>query len=370
MKTRIVSLFLALTLGLALLCPAGAAEAQISTPFADLPEKAWYTPAVEDVLSRGLMNGVAPDTFRPDGTLTRAMAVTVLWRLAGEPEAAQPSPFTDVPPGIWYEEATAWAAETGAVEGFAPDTFGPEKAVTREQLAVIFHRWAESQGFSTLLEQCYEDLTIDTFPVIDLDQVSSWAEAGVTWAVRHHLISPKWPEGVPEHIPSITLALEAAQPASRAEVAVFLSRLCQTFLDEAASLPPAAVTICSNDDGSPYLVVTTPDPTGEGTRSVVLHTALAHQRELMYTCRLETTPPEFTDCTVPNTPFAKLEDATQTPSFITYWLTYDRQGNPAFVNVVTTIPFERTCFALHYEKTDAGWVLTGVNRDRNDLWIF
>ena len=114
---KFCSLLLALGLSLALLCPAGAAEAQVSTPFTDLPEKAWYTPAVEDVLSRGLMNGVAPDTFRPDGTLTRAMTVTVLWRLAGEPEASQPSPFSDVPQGVWYEDAAAWAADLPPLGG-------------------------------------------------------------------------------------------------------------------------------------------------------------------------------------------------------------------------------------------------------------
>ena len=88
-------------------------------------------------LDNGIMNGTGPDTFAPNMETTRAMIVTMLWRLEGEPLPWSSSAFDDVAPGTWYADAVAWAAENGIVTGYDADTFGPNDLVTREQIVTI-----------------------------------------------------------------------------------------------------------------------------------------------------------------------------------------------------------------------------------------
>jgi hypothetical protein len=114
--------------------------------FSDAKPDAWYHDGVHWALDEGVMNGTGETTFEPNGSATRAMVVTMLWRMAGEPAGSTTAPFTDVKAGSWYADAVNWAAETGAVKGTSETTFSPDIPVTREQLATILYRYAQAQG--------------------------------------------------------------------------------------------------------------------------------------------------------------------------------------------------------------------------------
>ena len=113
--------------------------------FIDAKPDAWYHDGVHWALDQGVMNGTGDNTFEPNSTTTRAMVVTMLWRLEGEP-GGKSSPFTDVKAGSWYEHAVNWAAETGVVNGISDAEFAPDDPVTRQQLAAILYRYAQAKG--------------------------------------------------------------------------------------------------------------------------------------------------------------------------------------------------------------------------------
>lgn len=155
------------------------------------------------------MQGVSATTFAPDQSTTRAMVVTILYRLAGEPGAPRNIAFADVAPGLWYTDAISWAAANGIVEGYSQDAFGPEDLVTREQLAAILYRYAAYKGADV---SGRADLT----GYADASAVSDWAREGVSWAVQAGLIQGR----------SAT-TLVPAGTSTRAELAAVLSRCAQ-----------------------------------------------------------------------------------------------------------------------------------------------
>ena len=108
-----------------------------SKAFADLNTDRWYHEYTDYVIAKGLMNGMDETHFAPEGSLTRGQLVTTLYRLAGEPEVAEPATFADVKAGRYYTEAVAWAEENGIAKGITDTTFCPDKAVTREQAATF-----------------------------------------------------------------------------------------------------------------------------------------------------------------------------------------------------------------------------------------
>lgn len=134
MKKRILSLLLALVL-----LPAAALAAEPS-PFRDVPQSASYAAAVAWCAENGLMNGMEEGVFAPDGSMTRAMLATVLYRQAGRPQVDAGAGFADVPPGAWYADAVAWAARSGLLRGYGDGNFGPELPVTKEMLDVVMAR--------------------------------------------------------------------------------------------------------------------------------------------------------------------------------------------------------------------------------------
>ena len=120
------------------------------------------------------MNGVGSGKFEPDGQLTRAQLVTVLYRAAGEPDTGkQVNPFTDVADDAWYTKAVIWAANNGIVNGVAKNTFAPDDSITREQIAVILYRYAH--------EENTEDGKLTSFP--DAKDISGYALEAMNWAV-------------------------------------------------------------------------------------------------------------------------------------------------------------------------------------------
>lgn len=107
--------------------------------FKDAPSN-WWNNALNYVCSTGKMNGVGGGRFDPNGTMTRAMAVTVLWRMNGEPAAKAAAGFKDVPANAWYAKAVAWAVEQKITTGKSASSFDPDSPVTREQMAAFFSR--------------------------------------------------------------------------------------------------------------------------------------------------------------------------------------------------------------------------------------
>lgn len=138
----------------------------------------WYYEAVSFMLEKGYMNGISETEFSPAGTLTRAQLVTILYRIAGSPEAEGKNSFKDVPSGNWYSTAVNWATANGIVNGFEDSTFRPNDAVTREQIAVILYRSNNSPE---------SNFALDKFG--DADQISDYALAAMRWAAEQGLIS-------------------------------------------------------------------------------------------------------------------------------------------------------------------------------------
>ena len=148
-----------------------------SLAYSDLNAAKWYHLAADYVITNGLMNGVDGGRFDPDGTTTRGMIVTILYRLEGEPEVSGDCPFDDVKAGSWYEDAVIWAEARGIVEGYDSGRFGPEDAITREQLAAILYRYAGSPESSH---------SLNAFP--DAGQTGSWARTALAWANENGIV--------------------------------------------------------------------------------------------------------------------------------------------------------------------------------------
>ena len=133
----------------------------------------WAESAIRYASEAGWINGIGESRFDPEGSLTRAMFVTVLYRMENEPEA-ETSPFTDIESGSWYEKAVAWASANGIVKGISETEFAPDSAITREQMAVIVYRYAALKGY---------DLTgADTASYADTGTISDYAMEAVLWA--------------------------------------------------------------------------------------------------------------------------------------------------------------------------------------------
>ena len=180
--------------------------------FADVDVEKWYHEFIDYVVEKGLMNGVSDTEFRPNGTLSRAMLVTILHRLAGGPAAAEGKDFSDVKEGKWYSDAVAWASEQGIVNGFQDETFRPNDPITREQLATILYRFAQTQG----LDPETVDLPLD---FSDADQISAWADEALRWCVEAGLMEGKG-EG----------RLDPKGETTRAQTAAILMRFCESIL--------------------------------------------------------------------------------------------------------------------------------------------
>ena len=183
--------------------------------FVDVPYGTWYYESVEDCAEMGLFNGTSPAKFSPDKPMTRAMLVTVLWRLDGEKAPAAPAEFADVAPGSWYANAVAWASENGIVNGVGKGKFNPDGNVTREQMATILRRYAESKGLDVSGQA---DLT----PYPDMDQVSDYATEAMAWANAVGLINGNKVGG--------TIYLQPKGNATRAQVAAILMRYVEKLM--------------------------------------------------------------------------------------------------------------------------------------------
>ena len=151
-------------------------------PFTDVPEGAWYVDAVAYVYRHDLMDGVGSNLFAPNAVLTRAMAVTILYRLEGSPAVTTDAGFNDVAAGTWYTDAVNWAAANNIVNGVEGNNFDPTGSLTREQMATVLYRYAQYKGADV-------SAAGDISGFADSANVSSWAVDAVKWAVGSGLVN-------------------------------------------------------------------------------------------------------------------------------------------------------------------------------------
>jgi hypothetical protein len=180
-----------------------------ANPFTDVSEDDWYYEYVRYVYENALMQGTAADEFSPEITTDRAMIITILWRLEGKPEATSLVPFNDVEKEKYYYDAVAWAAQNKIVEGYSATGFGPEDAITREQLSAAFYRYA-----------AYKELDVSARSELSVfrDKPSDWAFETVQWAVAERLLQGK-DDGI----------LDPLGSAKRCECAAILKRFVEKY---------------------------------------------------------------------------------------------------------------------------------------------
>lgn len=183
-----------------------------TAPFTDVGKEDWFYQAVQYVHDRGLMGGTGETIFDPDGTMTRAMLVAILYRLEGEPKAETTAAFRDVPADTWYTNAVAWATGNHIVNGVGDGRFAPADSITREQMAAMLYRYAQYKGYDP---KSGADLSRYT----DAAAVSGWALDAIRWASGEGLITGR-----------TETTVAPGGTATRAEAAAILMR----FLERAA----------------------------------------------------------------------------------------------------------------------------------------
>ena len=227
---RLAALTLLLAVMTGLMLPVRAAGGETAAPeapmqdaacpirqFTDAKADAWYHDGVHWALETGLMKGVSDTAFAPGTAATRAMVVTMLWRLEGEPEAEAPAAFTDVTAGSWYEKAANWAAASGVVTGTSAATFAPNDPVTRQQLVTILYRCARYRNAEMRIDE----------NILDFDDaltISPWAVEPFRWAVRAGVVT-----GMGDN------RLSPRSDATRAQIAAIFQR----FVEAVDSTAPA-----------------------------------------------------------------------------------------------------------------------------------
>ena len=140
---------------------------------------------IEYCLDNGIMNGTGDDTFSPDNTITRAQFATMFYRLAGEPAAPETSSFNDLT-ADWYKKAVNWAAANGILNGTGETTFSPDDTVTREQVAAIFYRYAQSKGLNVSIDDSDIYSAIEGYN--DFADISDYAKIPVAWCFKENVM--------------------------------------------------------------------------------------------------------------------------------------------------------------------------------------
>ena len=189
-----------------------ASDSKPKLPFTDVSTSDWFYSDVMFVYENGLFSGTDSRSFSPNASMTRAMLVTVLYRLEGEPAGTGSSSFSDVYSGSYYEKAVAWAAANGIVTGTGSTSFSPDAKVTREQLAAILYRYAQYKKLDT-----DAGAKLDSFS--DAGNVSGYASEALSWAVSEGLINGASGRLMPKG------------DATRAQVAAILHRFVENVMD-------------------------------------------------------------------------------------------------------------------------------------------
>ena len=189
-----------------------ASKPEVKLPFTDVSTSDWFYDDVAFVYKNGLFSGTDSRSFSPNASMTRAMLVTVLYRLEGDPTVTGRSSFTDVRSGAYYEKSVIWAAANGIVTGTDSTSFSPDAKVTREQLAAILYRYAQYKKLDTAASAKLNSFT-------DADSVSAYASEALGWAVSEGLIN------------GASGTLMPKGDATRAQVAAILHRFVKNVLN-------------------------------------------------------------------------------------------------------------------------------------------
>ncbi len=176
-------------------------------PFTDVAKGAWYYDAIKAMYDKGLMNGESETKFMPNNKLSRAMLVTILYRMQNEPNVSTNALFNDVANGQWYTKAVAWASANNVVNGVGEGKFAPNDSVTRQEMAAMLYRYAKATGMDTTATA-----SLNGFK--DSAKVANWATDAMKWAVGSGLM-----KGNDDN------TINPMGTATRAEVATVIIRL-------------------------------------------------------------------------------------------------------------------------------------------------
>ena len=187
----------------------------VDLPFNDVPEGYWAYDAIQYVYGEGLMAGTSGSTFNPEGTTTRGQIVTILWRLSGSPQVDYLLDFSDVDEDSYYGEAVRWAASEGIAGGYGGGVFGPDDPITREQLATMLWRYAQTEGYDVSVG---EDTNILSYT--DAFDVAEYAISAMQWACGAGVINGTGDGST----------LTPQGEATRAQAATVLMRFCEEYV--------------------------------------------------------------------------------------------------------------------------------------------
>ena len=183
--------------------------------FNDMPAVTnWAHEGIDYVVDAGLFNGTSKTTFTPAGAMTRAMMVTILWRLEGSPAPSSVNAFEDIAENKYYTDAVTWANEVGLVNGVSETRFKPNGNITREQMATLLFRYTQFRGIETDARSALTD-----FP--DGDKTASYAKEGLSWAVAVSLVQGSAVNGVDYLLPQSV--------CTRAQVSTLIMRYLETL---------------------------------------------------------------------------------------------------------------------------------------------
>lgn len=189
-------------------------DEEADTEFDDVHENDWFYDEVQYAVSNGLFNGVGNDKFDPNGSMSRAMLVTVLYRLEGEPAVRGTSPFSDVSNNIWYTDAVIWAEDNAIVNGVGDNKFDPNSSITREQMAAVLFRYAQYKKYDTSASNSLTKYS-------DFTSISVYALNALKWANAEGLITGR-----------TATTLVPKDTATRAEVAAILYRFVENVVNK------------------------------------------------------------------------------------------------------------------------------------------
>ena len=189
-------------------------EKSHALPFEDVPTDHWAYDAILYAYDNGLMAGTSGTTFAPENVTTRGQIVTILWRMAGSPQVNYLMDYSDMDPAAYYAEAIRWATSEGIAGGYGGGVFGPDDPITREQLAVMLHRYAQHEGYDVSIG---EDTNILSYT--DAFEVSEYAVAALQWACGAGIISGTGDGST----------LTPQGEATRAQAATVLMRFCEQY---------------------------------------------------------------------------------------------------------------------------------------------
>ena len=185
-----------------------ATTAEVFAPYRDLDAAKWYADGVRYCLENGIMKGMGDGTFAPNGSTTRAQMAQILFNIEGGKSVSEAMSYVDVGDADWFAEAIRWATAQDVMEGYGQGLFGPNDALTREQLVTILYRYAKSKGIDVSVGEDTNILSYD-----DAFDVSEWAIPAMQWAVGSDLITGK-----------TATTLNPKDKATRAEIATIIMR--------------------------------------------------------------------------------------------------------------------------------------------------